>query len=133
WCATRAKPPRVLVSASAIGFYGPAGDEWLTEESPPAPVFQSRLCMEREVAANAAEAQGIRAVNLRIGLVLGNDGGIFPQLARPAKFGLAAKIGDGRQWMSWIHIVDLLRIIELVIDEPHWRGPVNAVAPAPER
>jgi len=133
WCATRAQPPRVLVSASAIGFYGPAADEWLTEDSPATAVFQSRLCVEREVAANAAEGQGIRAVNLRIGLVLGNDGGIFPSLARPAQFGLAARIGDGRQWMSWIHIFDLLRIIELAIDEPNLRGAINAVAPAPER
>jgi len=132
WTATRSQVPRVLVSASAIGFYGPS-DYWVTEDSPATTAFQSHLCVEREVAASAAEAQGIRAVNLRIGLVLGNDGGIFPQLARPARCGLAAKIGDGRQWMSWIHIVDLLRIIELVIDEPHWRGPVNAVAPAPER
>ena len=123
----------MLVSASAIGFYGPADDEWLTEDSPPTAVFQSRLCVEREAAANAAEAQGIRAVNLRIGLVLGRDGGIFPQLARPARFGMAARIGDGRQWMSWIHIIDLLRIVELAIDEPNLRGAINAVAPAPER
>jgi uncharacterized protein (TIGR01777 family) len=133
WAATRCQPPRVLVSASAIGFYGPAGDAWLAEDSPATAAFQSRLCVEREVAANAAEAQGIRAVNLRVGLVLGNDGGIFPQLARPATFGLAAKIGDGRQWMSWIHIADLLRIIELALDDPSLRGPLNAVAPAPER
>jgi uncharacterized protein (TIGR01777 family) len=133
WTATRSQTPRVLVSASAIGFYGPAGDEWLTEDSPPTTVFQSRLCVEREAAANAAEAQGIRAVNLRIGLVLGRDGGIFQQLARPASFGMAARIGDGRQWMSWIHIVDLLRIVELAIDEPNLRGAINAVAPAPER
>jgi uncharacterized protein (TIGR01777 family) len=133
WCATRAHPPRVLVSASAIGFYGPAGDEWLTESSPATAVFQSRLCVEREAAANAAHAQGIRAVNLRIGLVLGSDGGIFPRLALPARFGLAAAIGDGRQWMSWIHIHDLLRIIELAIDEPTLSGALNAVAPAPER
>ena len=133
WCATRTQPPRVLVSASAIGFYGPAGDDWLTEESPAQDVFQSRLCVEREAASNAAEAQGIRAVNLRIGLVLGADGGIFPQLARPARFGMAARIGDGRQWMSWIHIFDLLRIIELGISEPGLRGAINAVAPAPER
>jgi len=132
WTAARSQVPRVIVSASAIGFYGPS-EYWLTEESPATTAFQSHLCVEREAAANAAEAQGIRAVNLRIGLVLGLDGGIYPQLARPAKFGMAAKIGDGRQWMSWIHIFDLLRIVELVIDEPHWRGPVNAVAPAPER
>jgi predicted DCC family thiol-disulfide oxidoreductase YuxK len=64
---------------------------------------------------------------------LGLDGGIFPRLALPARLGGAAKIGDGRQWMSWIHIADLLRVIETVIDEPGWRGPVNAVAPGPER
>ena len=133
WCATRPHPPRVLVSASAIGFYGPGGDTWLTEDSPSQKFFQSRLCVEREIAANAAEAQGIRAVNLRIGLVLGVDGGIFPRLALPARAGFAARIGDGRQWMSWIHITDLLRIIERVIDEPVWRGAVNAVAPGPER
>jgi uncharacterized protein (TIGR01777 family) len=133
WSATRDQPPRVLVSASAIGFYGPAGDAWLTEDSPATGAFQSRLCVERETAANAAEALGIRAVNLRIGLVLGNDGGIFAQLARPAKFGLAARIGDGRQWMSWIHISDLLAIVELAINSPGLRGAINAVAPAPER
>jgi len=133
WCATRALAPRVLVTASAIGFYGPAGDEWLTEDSPAKDLFQSRLCLEREAAANAAEAQGIRVVNLRIGLVLGLDGGIFPQLALPARLGAAAKIGDGRQWMSWIHIADLLHIIESAIDEPQMRGPFNAVAPGPER
>ncbi|HEU4779825.1 MAG TPA: TIGR01777 family oxidoreductase [Steroidobacteraceae bacterium] len=133
WCATRTQVPRVLVSASAIGFYGPAGDEWLTEETPATAAFQSQLCVERELAANAAEAQGIRAVNLRIGLVLGSDGGIFKQLARPAQFGMAARIGDGRQWMSWIHIFDLLRIIELALDTPSLRGAINAVSPAPER
>ena len=133
WSATRLQPPRVVVTASAIGFYGPTGDEWLTEDSPAKDLFQSQVCAEREAAANAAEAQGIRAVNLRIGLVLGLDGGIFPRLALPARLGGAAKIGDGKQWMSWIHIADLLRIIETVIDEPGWRGPVNAVAPGPER
>jgi uncharacterized protein (TIGR01777 family) len=134
WCAHRAAaPPRVMVTASAIGFYGPGGDEWLTEASPPQEVFQSKLCLEREAAANAAEAQGIRVVNLRIGLVLGRDGGIFQQLARPAKLGLAATIGNGLQWMSWIHITDMIRIIEMTLDEPRWNGPLNAVAPAPER
>ena len=133
WCAKRAQAPRVLVSASAIGFYGPAGDAWLTEDSPAQEKFQSQLCVEREAAANAALAQGIRAVNLRIGLVLGADGGIFPRLAFPARLGGAARIGDGRQWMSWIHIGDLLRILEQAIDDPTWQGAINAVAPAPER
>ena len=133
WCATRARKPAVLVSASAIGFYGPAGDLWLDESSPPQPAFQSQLCIAREAAANAATEIGIRAVNLRIGLVLGADGGIFTRLALPAKLGLAARIGDGRQWMSWIHIDDLVRIVQLASDDAALNGPVNAVAPAPVR
>lgn len=133
WSATRASAPRVLVAASAIGFYGPAGDDWLTESSPAQEAFQSRLCVEREAAANAAEAQGMRVVNLRIGLVLGRDGGIFTRLALAAKFGMAAVIGDGRQWMSWIHVADLVRIVEMALDDARLRGALNAVAPAPVR
>jgi uncharacterized protein (TIGR01777 family) len=132
WCATRT-PPRAMVTASAIGYYGPGEDAWFTEASAPQDVFQSRLCVEREAAANAAEALGIRVVNLRIGLVLGADGGIFPRLALPARLGLATTIGDGRQWMSWIHVTDLVRIVELALDQPRWSGALNAVAPAPER
>ena len=136
WSATRT-PPRVLITASAIGFYGPyhgiAGDAWLEETSPAKEAFQSRLCQEREAVADAGEAQGMRVVNVRIGLVLGRDGGIFPRLALPARLGLAAVIGDGRQWMSWIHVADLVRIVEHALDEPGLRGPVNAVAPAPVR
>lgn len=133
WCATRSQRPAVLVSASAIGFYGPAGDHWLDESSPAQKVFQSQLCVAREAAANAAPTLGIRAVNLRIGLVLGADGGIFTRLLLPAKVGLAARIGDGRQWMSWIHVDDLVRIVELAIENPALKGPLNAVAPAPVR
>src|SRR6187455_3004450 len=87
WAAQRAAPPRVLVSASAIGFYGSGDDGWLDESSPPQDVFQSRLCLERETASSAAEAQGMRAVNLRFGLVLGCDGGIY------TRFALAARLG----------------------------------------
>jgi predicted DCC family thiol-disulfide oxidoreductase YuxK len=76
---------------------------------------------------------GIRVVNLRIGLVLGRDGGILPRLALAAKLGTAATIGDGRQWMSWIHIADLMRIVETMLDDRRWNGAINAVAPAPER
>jgi uncharacterized protein len=133
WCAQRAAAPRVLVTASAIGFYGPAADQWLSETSPAQEVFQSQLCVAREAAANAAEGQGIRVVNLRIGLVLGRDGGILARLALPAKLGLAAIIGDGRQWMSWIHVADLVRIVETGLDDPALRGALNAVAPAPVR
>ncbi len=133
WSAQRASPPRVLVSASAIGFYGSGDNGWLDENSPPQDVFQSQLCLQREAAANAAEAQGIRAVNLRIGLVLGRDGGILKQLALAAKLGGAAVLGDGSQWMSWIHIDDLVRVVERALDDETMRGAINAVAPEPVR
>jgi uncharacterized protein (TIGR01777 family) len=137
WCAARAPRPAALVTASAIGYYGgycgPAGDAWLDESSPSQDDFQSRLCREREASANGAESLGMRAVNLRIGLVLGTDGGIFARLALAARLGGAAVIGDGLQWMSWIHIRDLVRIVELALDEVTLRGAVNAVAPAPVR
>jgi len=133
WCAMRAQRPRVMLSASAIGFYGPAGDEWLDESSPPQEAFQSKMCVAREAATNGAAALGIRAVNLRIGLVLGADGGILPRLALPARLGMAAVIGDGQQWMSWIHLDDIERIVELAIADGNLSGPVNAVAPEPVR
>lgn len=134
WGAGRASRPRVLVSASAIGFYGPAQDEWLDESSPPQPqTFQSQLCIARERASDAAQQLGMRVVNLRVGLVLGPDGGILPQLALPARLGMAMVIGDGQQWMSWIHLDDIGRIVDLAIMDEKLSGPVNAVAPEPVR
>lgn len=134
WSGRRASRPGVIVGASAIGFYGPADDRWLDESSPPQPgTFQSQLCLAREAASNAAAGLGMRVVNLRLGLVLGTDGGILPQLALPAKLGFAAVIGDGRQWMSWIHVDDLVRIVERALEDASWTGPINAVAPNPVR
>ena len=124
-------PPRVFVSASAIGSYGVQGDEELDEGSPPSLIFQSRLCQEWEAAAEAASVLGIRVVRLRIGLVMGSDGGSLPQLARPHRFGLGAVLGSGKQWMSWIHAEDLIRLFLFVLDTPAARGAVNAVSPAP--
>jgi uncharacterized protein (TIGR01777 family) len=133
WCEGRPRRPATIVSASAIGFYGPGGEAWLDESSPSQEVFQSVLCERREAAAKAAQSLGMRVVNLRIGLVLGARGGILAPLSRAARFGMAARIGSGRQWMSWIHIADLLRIIELALDDAGLAGPVNAVSPNPER
>ncbi len=133
WAATRTAPPRVLVSASAIGFYGSGGEDWLTEESSPRDGFQSQLCLAREIAADAAETQGMRAVNLRFGLVFGRDGGIYPRFELAAKLGGAAVLADGKQWMSWIHIDDLTGVIERALDDEAMRGPVNAVSPEPVR
>jgi uncharacterized protein (TIGR01777 family) len=134
WCAARASRPRIIISASAIGYYGPAGDEWLDEASPAQPrTFQSQICVAREAAADEARDLGVRIVNLRIGLVLGADGGILPPLLRPARLGLAAVLGEGTQWMSWIHIQDLMRIFEAAIREPTMSGAINAVSPNPVR
>lgn len=124
-------PPRVLVSASAIGYYGVRGDERLDEQDRPTEIFQSRLCQEWEAAAEAAQSLGVRVVRLRIGLVLGRDGGSLPQLVRPHRWGLGAVLGSGRQWMSWIHLNDLIRLFEFVLDTPTVQGAVNAVSPSP--
>jgi uncharacterized protein (TIGR01777 family) len=123
------RPPRVLVSASAIGYYGVRGDEVLDEQAAPQPIFQSRLCQEWEAAAHAAERLGVRVVTLRLGLVLARDGGALPSLSFPVRIGLGARMGSGRQWVSWIHIDDLLRLIEFALGNPALRGAVNAVAP----
>ncbi|HVY81988.1 MAG TPA: TIGR01777 family oxidoreductase [Steroidobacteraceae bacterium] len=125
------RAPRVFVSASAIGFYGIRGEQRLDEQSPPQPIFQSVLCQQWEEAALAAEAIGARVVRLRIGLVLGRDGGALPSLALPVRLGLGAVLGSGKQWVSWIHIDDLTRLIEFALDRPAVRGAVNAVAPSP--
>jgi uncharacterized protein len=134
WSAQRTIRPRVIVGASAIGYYGAAEDQWLDETSPPQPAaFQSQICLAREQSAMAAAELGMRVVHLRIGIVLGADGGLLPRLALPAKFGMAAVLGDGRQWMSWIHVDDLLRVVELALTDDGLEGPVNAVSPEPVR
>jgi uncharacterized protein len=128
-CARLTQAPRVFVSASAIGYYGVHGDQRLDEQAAPQAVFQSQLCQKWEESASAAESVCARVVRLRLGLVLGRDGGALPGLARPVRAGLGAVLGDGRQWVSWIHIDDLVRLIEFALDKPALRGPVNAVAP----
>ena len=129
--ARLAKPPRVLVSASAIGYYGVRGDEPIDEDAGPGTGFQSQLCQQWEAAADTGVGVGMRVVKVRTGLVLGRDGGALPQLARPQRLGLGAVLGSGSQWMSWIHVEDLVRLFELALDNPGVRGAVNAVAPVP--
>jgi hypothetical protein len=133
WMGTLVQPPRVLVSGSAIGYYGDRGDELLTEAAVPGTGFAAELCHAWEEAARKAEVLGTRVVRLRIGLVLDRDGGALPMMVLPARFGLGAIFGDGRQWMSWITRQDLLRMIVNAIDLPRWNGAVNAVAPEPVR
>jgi uncharacterized protein (TIGR01777 family) len=132
-CGRLCRPPRVFISASAIGYYGLGGDEPLDEKSAPQAIFQSRLCQEWESSADVAEGLVHRIVKLRIGLVLGRDGGAFPQLVRPMRWGLGAISGGGRQWVSWIHIDDLVRMFEFALDTPVVRGAMNAVSPGTVR
>ncbi len=129
-CARLDRQPRVLVSASAIGYYGIRGDEALDERASPQPIFQSELCQDWEAAAQAASSLGVRVVSLRLGLVLGRDGGALPSLAFPVQMAMGATLGTGRQWTSWIHLEDALRLFEFSLNTPTLRGPVNAVAPS---
>ena len=123
--------PAVLVNASAIGFYGTTGDEMLDERSPPQRLFQSRLCELWERMALRGEAYGMRVCRLRISLVLARDGGALPQLILGLRLGVGAIMGTGRQWMSWIHIDDLLRVIVTALDDRSVDGVINATAPEP--
>lgn len=128
-----AQPPRVLVSASAVGYYGavPEGTtEPLDESGPPQPgQFQSDLCSAIEQEASRAEALGVRVVRLRFGVVYGRGDGAYPMLALGARLGLGAVLGDGRQPAPWIHLEDAVGLIRLAIADDSLSGPVNAVAP----
>ncbi len=128
-CARLPRPPQIFISASAVGFYGIRGDAPVDEQDGPQPIFQSQLCQDWEAAADAAEGIGARVVKLRIGLVLGRDGGALPQLAVPVRLGLGAVLGSGAQWMSWIHIDDLIGLFEFALATPELLGVVNAVSP----
>jgi uncharacterized protein len=121
--------PKVLVSASATGFYGDRGAEVLREESASGGDFLSEVCREWEKAALAASRAGVRVVHLRIGVVLSGEGGALPRMATPFKLGLGGKLGSGRQYMSWIALEDLVGVIRRALEDESLRGPVNAVAP----
>ena len=123
--------PGVLISASAIGWYGNWQDESLTEFDGGKRCFGHRVCEAWECAARKAERLGTRVVRLRIGLVLATDGGMLGNLLPPFEFGLGGPIGSGQQWMSWIERDDLIRLIAHVIARPELAGPINATAPIP--
>ncbi len=135
-CKTLAElnqPPKSLIAASAIGFYGDRGDEPLDEDSPPGVGFFPELCKEWEAATEPAREAGIRVVNLRIGVVLSTHGGALQKMFLPFRLGLGGPIGSGKQYMSWIEAGDLVRAIVFALENPNLTGPVNAVAPAPVR
>ena len=126
-------PPSVLVNGSAIGWYGLRGDENLDETSIAKSCFSHTLCAAWERAAQKAEALGVRVVRLRIGLVLGTEGGLLAQMLTPFEFGAGGRLGSGQQWMSWIARDDLVRLIVHAIARPEISGPLNATAPGPVR
>jgi uncharacterized protein (TIGR01777 family) len=129
--ARLARPPRVLVSASAIGWYGDRGDEVLTEASPAGAGFLAEVCREWEAAAGPAALVGIRVVHLRIGMALSRRGGGLAALLPAFRLGLGGPIGRGAQWMSWIALDDLVGAIVHALGADTLAGPVNAVAPHP--
>ena len=125
------QPPRVLVCASAVGFYGDRGDELLDESSPPGTGFLADVCREWEAAAAPAAEAGIRVVHARFGVVLSRNGGALRKMLLPFKLGIGGKVGSGRQYWSWIHQDDVIGAILHSIAHEELSGPVNVVGPHP--
>lgn len=127
--AKMAARPRVLVSASAIGFYGNRFDEVLNEESPPGDDFLSSIARDWECEAQKAEALGIRVALPRMGVVLAREGGALAQMAKPFRLDVGGKLGSGRQWMSWISLDDVIAVFRLALENGSVRGAINVVSP----
>ncbi len=123
--------PKVLISASAIGFYGAHGDEYITEDNLPSSDFLANVCVKWEAEAIKAQELGLRVVLIRTGGVLESDGGAIPPMTIPFKFFLGGPVGNGKQWFSWIHMDDETGIIRYALENETVSGPVNATAPNP--
>jgi uncharacterized protein (TIGR01777 family) len=124
-------PPSTLINASAIGFYGSRGDELLTEKSAPGEGFLPEVCIEWEKATGQAEAKGIKTIHTRFGIILDEKGGALERMLTPFRMGVGGKVGNGKQWMSWIALDDVINALRFLIDEPGSGGPVNFTAPNP--
>lgn len=124
------QPPSTLICASAIGYYGSRGDEVLTESSAAGTGFLPEVCVAWEKEALAAEALGMRVARVRIGIVLDRRGGALKKMLPPFQMGVGGKIGSGQQWMSWIHLEDLVGMVRFALENPV-KGPINGVAPYP--
>lgn len=125
------KGPQVLVSASAIGWYGERGDDELSEREPAGGDFLAEVCQAWEGEAAKAVAQGVRVARLRFGLVLAPEGGALAEMKLPFSLGLGGKLGSGKQWWSWVHIEDLVGIVLSALDDEAYSGPINVSAPSP--
>ncbi len=127
------KRPRVLINASAVGYYGPRGDEEVTEAAPAGGDFLAGVCRDWEAEALRVVDLGVREVRLRTGLVLGDAGGPLEQMMLPFKLFVGGPVGDGRQWFPWVHLADVVGAILWAIDHETLAGPVNVTAPHPVR
>jgi hypothetical protein len=121
--------PQVMVSASAIGYYGDRGEEELTEDSAPGNDFLAGVCQEWEKEAGKVEWGGVRSARVRVGIVLGPGGGALGAMLLPFKLGAGGPLGSGRQWWSWVHRDDLVGLILHLIEHPDFSGAVNGTAP----
>jgi uncharacterized protein (TIGR01777 family) len=125
------QPPKTLISASAIGYYGDRGDLILTEDSAPGNDFLAAVCRDWEKATESAPKKGIRVVNARFGIILSADGGALAKMLTPFRLGLGGRVGSGKQWMSWIALDDVVGAIKFALTDDTLAGPVNFVAPNP--
>jgi uncharacterized protein len=131
--AGNGRAPAVLLQASAVGYYGDAGDDEVTEDHPPGRDFLAEVSVAWEAATAEVEAHGVRRVLLRTGIVLHPDGGALPKMARPFRLGAGGALGSGRQWLPWIHWVDEIGAILFLLGSSTARGPFNLTAPQPVR
>jgi len=131
--AAASRPPSVFASGSAVGYYGPLGDELAVETTPAGSDFLGQVCQQWEAEANRAASPRTRVVCIRTGLVLEQDGGALPQMLPPFKFGVGGPVGSGRQYWPWIHRTDWIDLVRWTIATAAVSGPVNATAPEPVR
>ncbi|MDA2938609.1 TIGR01777 family oxidoreductase [Acidobacteria bacterium AH-259-A15] len=124
-------PPKVLLSGSAIGYYGPRGDQLVEETSSPGKDFLAEICRQWESEAMRATESGVRVVLLRTGLVLSTEGGALPRILPPFRMFVGGPLGSGKQWMSWIHIQDEIEAIRYAVTKDEIEGPINLVEPNP--
>ena len=129
--AKLSQPPSVFLSASAIGYYGDRDDELLNEKSAPGKDFLSGVCVEWEAATRPATEKGIRTVCTRFGIILDANGGALAKMLPPFRMGIGGRVGDGKQWMSWIALDDVVNGLKFLIEDRSVQGPVNFVAPNP--
>lgn len=134
WLEKRQQRPQLMISGSAVGWYGDSGERDLDENAAPAKEdFASQLCIAWEETAQRAETLGLRVIIVRTGLVLSDRGGFLQRLLTPFKFGMGGPIGNGRQWMPWVHVQDQIGAIDFLLNHSGASGPYNVCAPAPVR